>query len=276
MRRIPLLKVLTPYILFKNRKLLKDVDQFNVLSRQKLRARLAQDNPRDDFFSYILSRETENVSEDYLMVEAKTLIVAGSETTSKFLSSVTYYLLTTPSALSRLQYEVRTQFKLADEINLDSTSQLPYLFGVIEEGLRIFSLASFGLPRVCPGAVVNGKYVPARVIVHTLPWSTQHDPKYWHDPDHFWPERWLPAGHEYYDPVFEKDEKGASKPFSVGPRSCFQLAEVCEVVIELYYQEVRLVLDNIYIRICLVHNHVTDQGLPIQHHVWDSIWHTWR
>ena len=40
----------------------------------------------------------------------------------------------------------------------------------------------------------------------------------------------------------------------------------CEVVIELYYQEVWLVLDNIYIymRICLVHNHVTDQGLPIQ------------
>ena len=39
----------------------------------------------------------------------------------------------------------------------------------------------------------------------------------------------------------------------------------CEVVIELYYQEVRLVLDNIYMRIYLVHNHVADQGLPIQH-----------
>ena len=35
--------------------------------------------------------------------------------------------------------------------------------------------------------------------------------------------------------------------------------------IELYYQEVWLVLDNIYMRICLAHNHVTDQGLPIQH-----------
>ena len=39
----------------------------------------------------------------------------------------------------------------------------------------------------------------------------------------------------------------------------------CEVVIELYYQEVRLVLNNIYMRIYLVHSHVTDQGLPIQH-----------
>ena len=37
----------------------------------------------------------------------------------------------------------------------------------------------------------------------------------------------------------------------------------CEVVIELYYQEVRLVLDNIYMRICLAPTHVTDQGLPI-------------
>ena len=40
-----------------------------------------------------------------------------------------------------------------------------------------------------------------------------------------------------------------------------ELAEVCEVVIELYYQEVRLVLDNIYMQICLVHNHVTDHGV---------------
>ena len=39
----------------------------------------------------------------------------------------------------------------------------------------------------------------------------------------------------------------------------------CEVVIELYYQEVWLVLDNIYMRICLAPTHVTDQGLPIQH-----------
>ena len=44
-----------------------------------------------------------------------------------------------------------------------------------------------------------------------------------------------------------------------------ELAEVCEVVIELYYQEVWLVLDNIYMRICLAPTHVTDQGLPIQH-----------
>ena len=49
-----------------------------------------------------------------------------------------------------------------------------------------------------------------------------------------------------------------------------ELAEVCEVVIELYYQEVWLVLDNIYMRICLVHNHVTDQGLPIQQNL--AVW----
>ena len=51
----------------------------------------------------------------------------------------------------------------------------------------------------------------------------------------------------------------------IWPSLAIELAEVCEVVIELYYQEVWLVLDNIYMRICLVHNHVTDQGLPIQH-----------
>jgi hypothetical protein len=36
------------------------------------------------------------------------------------------------------------------------------------------------------------------------------------------------------------------------------------LLIELYYQEVWLVLDNIYMRICLAPTHVIDQGLPIQ------------
>ncbi|RDW91761.1 hypothetical protein BP5796_01155 [Coleophoma crateriformis] len=233
-RRIPLLMIFTPYILYMNRQLLKDSKQFFALSRQKLKTRLGQDNSRDDFFSHILSQKTQHISEDYLVAEAQTLIVAGSETTSTFLSSVTYFLSTTPLALSRLQSEIRAQFTCADEINADSTAKLPYLSGVIEEGLRIFSPASFGLPRVCPGAIVNGQYIPAGVTVHTLPWSTQHDPKYWHEPSQFCPERWLPADHEFYDPVFEKDEKGASKPFSVGPRSC--------VGINLAYMEMRIIL----------------------------------
>ena len=49
-----------------------------------------------------------------------------------------------------------------------------------------------------------------------------------------------------------------------------RVSRVCEphdtdhITLLQYYQEVRSVLDNIYMRICLAHSHVTDQGLPIQ------------
>lgn len=42
--------------------------------------------------------------------------------------------------------------------------------------------------------------------------------KYFHNPDSFVPERWLPKGER--PPEFDNDNLSASKPFSVGFHSC--------------------------------------------------------
>ncbi len=94
--------------------------------------------------------------------------MAGSETSTTLLSGLTYYLLKNPDTLRYLQSEVRGAFKDASEIDSNSASKLPYLFAAIEEGLRIFPPVAFGLPRVSPGATVDGHYIPAGVSTVVL------------------------------------------------------------------------------------------------------------
>lgn len=136
--------------------------------------------------------------------------------------------------MQRLKQEIRDAFQSTEAITTDSTASLQYLVAVIEEGLRIFGPAPFGLPRVCPGAEIDGEFIPPGTIVHTSPWTTQHASKHWHEPSEFHPERWLPADHQWHDAVFDDDVKEASKPFSTGPRACLG--------VNLAYMEMRMVL----------------------------------
>ena len=93
------------------------------------------------------------------------LVLAGSETTSITLSGATYLLTSHPDTLAKLTNEVRSAFTSADEINITSAGQLPYLRGVLNESLRMFPPVASGLVREVPlgGAQIAGQYVPGGV-----------------------------------------------------------------------------------------------------------------
>jgi cytochrome P450 len=96
---------------------------------------------------------------------ASILIVGGSETTATLLCGLTYYLVTTPHVLQRLQAEILNAFATEDEIELGTVSRLPYLNSVVEEALRMYPPASSSFPRRTPreGEVIDGKFVPGNV-----------------------------------------------------------------------------------------------------------------
>lgn len=152
------------------------------------------------------------MSEGSLVGNADTLILAGSETTATSLSGLTWHLLKNPQCLSKLNEEVRGAFSSLDEITGDATAALPYLHACIEEGLRIFPPVALNLPRDCPGAVIDGHYVPEGTVVGAETYTMHTDPRYWRDPESFRPERWIGEG--------LGDEKRAFQPFSYGPRAC--------------------------------------------------------
>lgn len=92
--------------------------------------------------------------------------IAGSETTATTLATITYYLFRNPAILTRLQHEIRSNFKTYDEINAQTTADLPYLHAVCLEALRMFPPLPLGLPRIVPpgGDTVDGCFVPGGVI----------------------------------------------------------------------------------------------------------------
>lgn len=200
----------------------------------------------------------------FLQAQAAGLVSGGTETSSTFLTVVTYYLLTNGDKLERLQRELRDAFSTGGGIDNEAAKRLPYLGAVIEEGLRILPPAAFWLPRVSPGAVVDDVFVPKGVsilISHSQPGSRTHkvheslisgtlqtlvqvpqialsrSSRYFYDPHEFHPGRWLPIERENYDSRFEADVKYASRPFSTGPRNC--------VGIYLAYMEWRLLLGKL-------------------------------
>lgn len=56
--------------------------------------------------------------------------------------------------------------------------------------------------------------------MQTSTFALWHHERYWAKPRSFCPERWLPADHPDYDPIFANDVHEAFRPFSMGPRSC--------------------------------------------------------
>lgn len=89
--------------------------------------------------------------------------IAGGETTGSLMASLTYFLLTNPEVYRKLNYEVRTAYTRLDDIDVASTTQLKYLMAVLKEAMRIFPVAPQGAPRVSPGVMVEGHYVPKGV-----------------------------------------------------------------------------------------------------------------
>lgn len=191
------------------------------------RIEMADSLDRVDFFGHLIKKQ--EVTERYIMGNAQTLIIAGSETTATALAAMTFWLIKHPDCLKKLQDELRGTFSSADEITGDATARCEYLHGVIEEGLRVSPPVAIALPRDCPGAMIDGQYVPTGVTVGVENYTMARDARYWKDPDVFRPERWVGAGFG--------DNKGAFQPFSTGPRACLG--------INLAYLEMRVTLAKV-------------------------------
>ncbi|KAM5354171.1 hypothetical protein ACJ41O_000821 [Fusarium nematophilum] len=211
---------------FMPRRVVKGTQFQEKMTFEKVDRRIDQgaSRQREDFFAHIL--RSGGFEREHLMEQGRILMMAGSETTATLLSGLTYFLLKNPEALRELQAEVRSAFSCLDEISGDSTTELPYLQAVVEEGLRLFPPVPFGLPRICPGATIDGHYVPPGTTVSTDTFVMAHDSQNFRYPDEFRPERWIGKGFG--------DNREASRPFSIGPRACLG--------INLAYIEVRVVL----------------------------------
>lgn len=90
---------------------------------------------------------------------------------------------------------------------------------MIEETLRLWGPINGAAPRISPGRVLSGHFVPKGTTVSTLTYATARDPQIFPNPEAFVPERWLDAN---------TDMRNMSRPFHYGPANCIgkHLAEI--------------------------------------------------
>jgi cytochrome P450 len=108
-----------------------------------------------------------------LFDETQSLMFAGGDTTGNTLMLSTFYLLQDRAAMERLKNELKAAWPDLDferAPTLRELEKLPYLNGVIKEGLRMTSGVVSPLPRVVPagGAKICGVFVPAGVSIMAL------------------------------------------------------------------------------------------------------------
>ncbi|RHZ53905.1 cytochrome P450 [Aspergillus thermomutatus] len=158
------------------------------------------------------------------------LIVSGSETTATVLTGITNYLCHNPRVLKLLTDELRS---VPEEggLTLASTATMPYLNGVIKEGMRLCHPVPGALSRVVPpeGKVIGGHFVPGNTLVGISPFAAYISDSNFASPYEFTPERWL--GDQ------EDNNRNIFQPFSVGGRNCIGQ--------NLAWAEMRLILARV-------------------------------
>jgi cytochrome P450 len=126
-------------------------------------------------------------SESEARAQCKDLMFAGTDSTGMNLATICYLLAKHPDKYDRLRKEV-----LEGKPSEAELQSLPYLRGVIREGLRLSMANPSRLPRVVPPAGWTFKdiFLPAGTVVSCTPFELHLDPDVFEDPHEFRPERW--------------------------------------------------------------------------------------
>ncbi|KAJ7275499.1 cytochrome P450 [Mycena haematopus] len=179
----------------------------------------------------------QQLREDEIVAQMRTVLSAGYETVSAVVAWVLYEL----SMNSKLQEELRSEVSSPGDASLDELNKYPILNSVILETLRLHpailenhhqaaETISVPLSVPIPGSAASHLVIPKGTILFIPVNVLQMDPEIWGDDAHlFRPERWLGP-----------DKKRNIFAFSEGPRSCigkkFALAEIKAVTVTLIQQ----------------------------------------
>jgi cytochrome P450 len=146
----------------------------------------------------------EGMSNNQVVDEVLTLLVAGHETTTSTLNWAWYQVSQDMEVAAKLYAEVS---------GVSDLRQLLYARWIIEETMRMYPPGWFFSRLARNDDVLGDYFVPGRTEIFICPYVIQRRPDLWPDPDRFVPERFDPALVAERYPL-------AFLPFSAGPRKC--------------------------------------------------------
>jgi cytochrome P450 len=142
--------------------------------------------------------------------EVVTLFLAGHETTALALTWAGYQLALHPELDAELGAELGST---PADLAATQPSQLPFASRVLNETMRLYPPA-YVIPRVCaePMTLSGYRLTPGAEIWMWV-YFMHHDARWFHEPERFVPDRFLPAAEATRRP-------GSYIPFGAGSRAC--------------------------------------------------------
>ena len=134
--------------------------------------------------------EHRKLTDEEVMAQCITFIVAGYETTSSLLSFTAYLLAKNPEVQDRLVGEIEAYLtEHPDSTPYEKALGIPYLDMVVQESMRVMPPVS-STNRYCVESTTVGDWkVPAGTVIIIPIWHLHHDPQYWPQPHKFDPDR---------------------------------------------------------------------------------------
>jgi len=176
---------------------------------------------RTDLLSLLMTAEDEatgeRMSDVQLHDEVLTLFIAGHETTALALTWAFVLLGQTPEVEANLQRELDAVLAGRAPTVAD-LPHLPYTEAVIKETLRLYPPAPGILREALTTVDLGTLTLEKGDIVWLIPYFNQRDPRYFDEPERFWPERFAPD--ESGRPLERRIPRFAYYPFGGGPRIC--------------------------------------------------------
>lgn len=217
-RRLPL-----PAIFYSSQdtKFEEDIETMRTTAQGVLEARKASGDSGQDLLAAMMDgvdpKTGKKMTDESIMDNLITFLIAGHETTSGLLSFVFHQLMQHPEVYRKAQKEVDGVVG-KEPIKVEHMAKLPYISAILRETLRLNATIPLFTVEAFEDTVLAGQYPVAggETILNLLA-KSHLDPKvYGDDANEFKPERML-------DEPFEKRMKefpDCWKPFGNGMRGC--------------------------------------------------------
>lgn len=213
------------------RKVREELDQ---MVYELIAARRRQPSSQGDLLSMLLAAQDpeakpgdDAMTDEQVHDEVLIMFLAGHETTGAGLSWIWFLLGEHPEVEAKVHAELERLLPDRRRPTAEDFPKLTYTRQVVNEAFRLYPPVPTVARRAIDDCDLGGYHVPARTIVLMSQWLMHRDPKLFHDPLQFLPERWTP---EYESSL----PKVSYFPFGGGLRRCigegFALMEIVLVL----------------------------------------------
>jgi cytochrome P450 len=190
-------------------------NRLDALIYRMISDRRASRTDHGDLLSMLIGAQDDEaggLSDEEIRDEAITILLAGHETTANALTWTLYLLSQNPEVDAELHAELDRV--VADRLpSPHDYPRLTYTRQVIAESMRLFPPAWVIGRRAIDQYTIKDYALPARAMVFMSPYVMHRDPRFYEQPERFFPGRWIPE--------FEASlPKFAYFPFGGGARQC--------------------------------------------------------